>query len=87
MAVNCVNFHLAIMKRTKSDDGKIRFNFDAWREARPPGISRRKLAASIGTTDSNLIYIEQGKSTPSLILAFKYCDFVHLPIEKLCVKN
>lgn len=65
----------------------IDFNHEAWRNARPRTMSRRKLAHTLGTTDSNLIAIEKGKSKPSVLLAFRYCHFTHLPIEDLCLKN
>jgi len=74
-------------KPTNSSLAEIEFNTEAWRLARPQTISRRKLAAAIGTTDSNLIAIEKGNSKPSILLAFRYCDFTHLPIEALCVKK
>jgi DNA-binding XRE family transcriptional regulator len=63
------------------------FNHKAWRDARPKTISRRKLAQAIGTTDSNLLSIEKGKSKPSIDLAFRYCAYVHLPLEQLCLEK
>jgi DNA-binding XRE family transcriptional regulator len=68
-------------------DDRIQFNHDAWRAALPQHVSRRKLAAAIGTTGSNLIAIEKGKSKPSILLAFRYCDYVHLPLEALFIKE
>jgi DNA-binding XRE family transcriptional regulator len=65
----------------------IGFNHEAWKAALPKTISRRKLAKAIGTTDSNLIAIEKGKSKPSILLAFCYCDFTHLEIADLCIKK
>jgi DNA-binding XRE family transcriptional regulator len=65
----------------------VKFNNQAWADARPKHISRRAFAREIGTTDSNLIAIEKGRSTPSLLLAFKYCLATRLPIEQLCSKN
>jgi DNA-binding XRE family transcriptional regulator len=77
------------MARNKDTDAasKLQFNHEAWRSALPEHVSRRKLAAEIGTTDSNLISIEKGLSKPSLLLAFRYCDYTHLPLESLCVKK
>jgi DNA-binding XRE family transcriptional regulator len=63
------------------------FNHEAWREARPKALSRRKLAKAVGTSDSNLFYIENGKSKPSWELAFRYCAYVHLPLENLCLQK
>lgn len=65
----------------------IDFNHEAWKSALPSTISRRKLAEAIGTTDSNLIAIEKGNSKPSILLAFRYCHFTHLPISELCLKK
>lgn len=77
------------MEETPKDkpEEKYVFNHQAWREALPKHISRRKLAKAVGTTDSNLIAIEKGDSRPSIMLAFKYCDYVHLPIDSLCLKK
>lgn len=82
-------FDIAIMDNLNKDEliMGIDFNHEAWKSARPTTISRRKLAKVIGTTDSNLIAIEKGNSKPSILLAFRYCDFTHLPISELCLKN
>lgn len=67
------------------DLNKIEFDHQKWKAAMPAGISRRKVAQALGVTDSNLISIELGHSKPSLMLAFKYCAMVNLPIEDLAV--
>lgn len=64
----------------------IQFDHEAWRDAMPKHISRRQLARAIGTTDSNLIAIETGRSKPSILLAFRYCNFTHLPVSSLVKK-
>jgi DNA-binding XRE family transcriptional regulator len=61
----------------------ITFNHQAWADARPKHISRRKFAREIGTTDSNLILIEKGESKPSIMLALAYCVATRLPMGDL----
>jgi DNA-binding XRE family transcriptional regulator len=67
----------------KNPNKNVIFNHKAWADARPKTISRRAFAREIGTSDSNLLMIEQGKSMPSFGLALRYCKATHLPLQHL----
>lgn len=71
------------IEQAKKDLSGINFNHAKWREKLPKDVSRRKVAAVLETTDSNLISIEKGNSLPSILLAFRYCKLTDLPVDDL----
>ena len=48
------------------------------------GLSQRKLAKEIGTSQANLSRWEQGLIEPSIIECWKLADFFEVSIDLLC---
>lgn len=48
------------------------------------GLSQRKLAQKIGTSQANLSRWEQGINEPSIIECWKLADFFDVSIDVLC---
>lgn len=48
------------------------------------GLSQRKLAQKIGTSQANLSRWEQGLNEPSIIECWKLADFFDVSIDVLC---
>lgn len=65
----------------------VEFDFHKWEQARPEDVSRRKLSRMLGTSDSNLLSIERGRSLPSIQLAFKYCILTGIEPNDLMISN
>ena len=48
------------------------------------GLSQRKLALEIGTSQANLSRWEQGLNEPSIIECWKLADYFEISIDILC---
>lgn len=51
------------------------------------GLSQRKLAQEIGTSQANLSRWEQGLNEPSIIECWKLADYFEISIDILCGRN
>ena len=48
-------------------------------------LTQEKLAELVGTTDRNIRYIENGKTTPSLKMLRRICDRLNLSMESVII--
>jgi len=65
----------------------MEYNFNNNRIAeirREKGLSQRKLAKEIGTSQANLSRWEQGLNEPSIIECWKIADYFDVSIDFLC---
>ena len=48
-------------------------------------LTQERLAELVGTTDRNIRYIENGKTTPSLKMLRRICDSLNLSMESVII--